>query len=61
MYNGSSLIKTWTSGYTDSGTTRTWKVTYAFSGAGNRTMTFKGAAANGTATAAKSASVTVVK
>ena len=59
MYNGSSLIKTWTSGYTDSGTTRTWKVTYAFSGAGNRTMTFKGAAANGTVTAAKTATITV--
>ena len=59
MYNGSSAVKSWTSGYTDSGTTRTWKVSYAFSGAGNRTMTFKGADAWGTLTAAKTASVTV--
>ena len=59
MYNGSSLIKTWTSGYTDSGSTRTWKVSYAFSGAGSRTMTFKGFDASGTATAAKTATVTV--
>ena len=59
MYNGSSLIKTWTSGYTDSGSTRTWKVSYAFSGAGSRTMTFKGFDASGTATAARKASVTV--
>ena len=59
MYNGSSAVKSWTDGYTDSGTTRTWKLAYAFSGAGNRSMTFKGFDASGAATEAKTATVTV--
>ena len=58
--NGSA-VKTWTGGYTDSGTTRTWKVSYAFGGAGSRTLSFRGTGANGTATASKSVSITVTK
>ena len=59
MYNGSSLAKSWTSGYTDSGSTRTWTVTYAFVGAGAKTLTFKGFDADGTASGSKEASITV--
>ncbi len=59
MYNGSMLAKSWTSGYTDSGTTRTWKVTYAFTAAGAKTLTFKGTDANGAVTAGKTASITI--
>ena len=60
MYNGSTLVQSWTSGYTDSGATRTWKVTYAFLGAGNRTLSFKAFDANGVATAAKSANIVIM-
>ena len=59
MYNGSKLIKSWTGGYTDSGSTRTWEVTYAFSVEGNKTMTFKGTDANGAVTAGKTAGITI--
>ena len=58
--NGTA-VKSWTSGYSDSGSTRTWYVTYAFSGAGSRTLSFKAFDANGTGTGAKTASITVVK
>ena len=61
MYAGTYLARTWTSGYTDSGTTRTWNVTYAFNGAGNRTMTFRGFDDNGTATADQNATITVTQ
>ena len=44
---------------TDSGTMRTWKVTYAFAGTGTKTLTFKGFDANGVASGSKTASVTV--
>ncbi len=47
LYSGSSLVKTWTEGFTDSGSSRTWKVTYAFSGTGERTVTFKAGNATG--------------
>lgn len=33
--------KAWTKGYSDNGEVRTWKVTYAFSEAGNRKLQFK--------------------
>ncbi len=59
MYSGSTLAKSWTEGYTDNGTKRTWKVTYAFAGKGSRTMSFKAVDANGYATAAKKASITI--
>ena len=61
MYSGTKALKSWTTGYTDSGSTRTWKVTYAFSGAGNRTITFKAADANGALTAAKTATITIAE
>ena len=61
MYNGSALAKSWTSGYTDSGTTRTWKVTYAFVAAGAKTLTFRGIDANGVVSAGKTASITITK
>ncbi len=59
MYNGSTLVKTWTNGYTDSGLNRTWKVTYAFTDAGTKTMSFKGADANGAVTTSKTASIII--
>ena len=37
-----SLVKTWSSGYTDKGDVRTWKVKYSFKSAGNRALTFMG-------------------
>ena len=58
--NGTA-VKSWTSGYSDSGNTRTWTLSYAFGGAGARTMTFRGFDANGTGTGAKTAAITVVK
>ncbi len=58
---GKTVYKTWNSGYTDSGTTRTWKVSYSFSGAGNRTMYFKASADNSAWSSLVSASVTVNK
>ncbi len=61
MYAGGKAAKTWTSGYTDKDGKRTWKVTYAFAGAGERTLDFKAADANGKLSAAKSASITVTK
>ena len=44
-----SKVKTWNGStyYTDSGSTRTWKVSYAIGSAGDRTLTFK-ASINGT-------------
>ncbi len=60
MYSEGKLIKTWTEGYTDDGATRIWKVTYAFSGAGERTMGFKAKNAVGLS-GEKTAKVTVVK
>ena len=59
MYNGSMLAKSWTSGYTDSGTTRTWKVTYAFVGTGYKTLSFRGMDENGVTSGSKEASITV--
>ena len=60
MYSeGGGAVKTWSSGYTDNGDVRTWNLTYTFSGAGNRTLTFKASADNSTYTAGKTASVTV--
>ncbi len=59
MFSGNTLIKSWTSGYTDSGTTRTWKMTYAFSGKGSKTMTFKGTDANGVISEAKTAKIQI--
>ena len=35
------MVKKWSSGYTDNGNVRTWKLDYTFSGAGNRSITFK--------------------
>ncbi len=61
MYSGSTLAKSWTSGYTDEGTTRTWKVTYAFAGAGSRTLSFKALDASGNASTALKASITITK
>ncbi len=61
MYAGGKAVKTWTTGYTDKDGKRTWKVTYAFQGAGKRTLSFKAADANGMATAAKNASIEIVK
>ena len=61
MYNGSTLAKSWTSGYTDSGTTRTWKVSYAFVAAGSKTLTFKGTDANGAVSAGKTATITITE
>ena len=59
MYAGSSLVKSWTTGYTDSETTRTWKIPFAFSGKGSRTLTFKVVDENGAVSAGKTASITV--
>ena len=61
MYNGTKAVKSWTEGYTDRDGKRTWKVTYAFSGAGIRTMGFKATDANGCATAAKEATIEIKK
>ncbi len=41
------LVKKWSSGYTDSGTQRTWLLSYTFSGTGYRKLTVK-ASADGT-------------
>ena len=59
MYNGSSLVASWTKGYTDSNAKRTWNVTYTFKSAGVQILTFKGIDANGTMTASKTASITI--
>ena len=61
MYSGSTLAKAWTSGYTDKDGKRTWKVTYAFAGAGKRTLSFKAIDANGAASAVKKAAITITK
>ncbi len=61
LYSGTKAIQSWTKGYTDNGNTRTWKVTYAFSGAGERTVDFRAADAKGVQTAAKSATITITK
>ncbi len=59
MYNGSTWVKSWTNGYTDSGSIRIWKVTYAFIGTGTKAMIFKGTDANGAATTGKAATITI--
>ncbi len=41
MYADDKLVKTWTAGYTDKSSARTWNVEYAFSGKGNRTLSFR--------------------
>ncbi len=65
MYNGSKAVKSWTDAdeklYTDSGTKRTWEVTYAFSGTGTKKMSFKAIDTNGYATAAKDATIEITK
>ncbi len=61
MYTGGKKVKTWTKGYTDKDGKRTWKITYAFSGAGERTLDFKAGDANGKLTAAKTAKITIAK
>ena len=61
MYSGTKAVKSWTEGYTDKDGKRTWKVTYAFTGTGSKTMSFKAIDANGYATAAKTATITVTK
>ncbi len=61
LYAGTKAVKSWTSGYTDKDGKRTWKVTYSFSGAGKRTITFKAFDANGAATAGKNAGIEIVK
>ena len=61
MYSGGKAVKTWDTGYTDKDGKRTWKVKYAFSGAGERTVDFKAADANGALTAAKTVTITITK
>ena len=61
MYADGKKVKAWSSGYTDSGDKRTWKVTYAFGGTGARTMGFKAADKNGKLTEEKTAKITVTK
>ena len=61
MYDGSKSLKTWTEGYTDKGSTRTWKVKYTFTKSGSKALTFKGKDANGTVSAAKEATVEITK
>ena len=61
MYNGSKAVKSGTEGYTDNGTKRTWKVSFAFTAAGDKTMSFKAIDENGYATAAKTAKITITK
>ena len=61
LYAGGKAVKSWTTGYTDKDGKRTWKVKYAFSGAGKRTVFFKAADANGALTAAKSLTIEIVK
>jgi len=53
-----SLVKTWTSGYTDSGSRRTWQVSYSFKSAGKRALPFTAAGEKGES-AAVTARVTV--
>ncbi len=61
MYNGNKAVTTWTDGYTDDGDTRTWTETYSFSGAGERTLSFKAFNSDGEASEAKTATVTVTE
>ncbi len=61
MYSGTKAVKTWTSGYTDKDGKRVWKVKYAFSGAGNRTLPFKAFDANGASTEEKEATIKISK
>jgi|GEM_PF-1406301 len=44
------LAQAWTDGYTDNGTVRTWRISYSFKGAGNRSLSFT--AGNGKAESA---------
>lgn len=61
MFNGSSKVKTWAAADHSviSGTVRVWTVSYAFSGAGERTMTFKASKDNSTYGTAKTAKVLI--
>ena len=62
MYGeGGALIQKWAASGNSSvsGTVRTWNVSYTFSEAGSRTMTFKASADGSTVGTGKSASVTV--
>ncbi len=61
MYANGKEVKTWIKGYTDKDGKRTWKVTYAFGGAGDRTLDFKAASSDGVTSAAKSAGITITK
>ncbi len=62
MYLKDKEVKSWTKGYSDDGDTRTWKVSYAFSGAGeNRTLSFKAFDKDGSSTEAMNATVSVKK
>ena len=56
-----SLVKTWNAADHSkiSGTTRVWTVSQTFSGAGDRTMTFKASPNNSTLSAGKTASIRV--
>ena len=61
MYNGSTKVKTWAaSSYSKiSGSERVWTVTYAFSGTGSRTLTFKASKDKVTYGTGKSATVLI--
>ena len=61
MFTDNKAVKSWTDGYTDDGNTRTWKATYAFSGAGDRTLDFVAYDAGDTPSDAKSASIKITK
>ncbi len=39
-----AVVKTWSSGYKDNGGVRTWTLSYAFSGVGSRSITFRASA-----------------
>lgn len=56
------LVKTWSgnSYYTTSGSVRTWTLPYAFSNAGNRTVTFKASNSGSDLSAGKSISIKVL-
>ena len=60
MYSGTSVVCTWTKGYTDKGTTRTWKVGYTFSGTGDRIFVFKAKGYDGSLTEKKEASIVIM-
>ena len=61
MYNGSKAVKSWTNGYKDKNGVRTWKVTYAFSNAGKKTMSFSAVDANDVKTEARKAKIEITK